>query len=102
MADPLREAREARNAARTALDVRVAQIRQAMSARSIGQRIVAKAKEDASAAATEAADVARESKTIIAGTIALLAGWYLRAPIMGWLTARLHAAPETTKENTHD
>ena len=102
MADPLRQAREARNAARTALDARVAQVKQDVSARSIGQRIAAKAKNDARAAATEAVEVARESKTIIAGAAALIAGWYLRAPILGWLAAHLSGTHETTEETTHD
>lgn len=80
----LEEARDLRDSARARLDARIAFVRADIEARSVGGRIADKAAEEARDALDEALAVAKESKGIIAGTIAALALWLLRNPIIAW------------------
>lgn len=88
LASRLAEHRAARNAARTAHDANLAQVKVDLAARSIGGRIADKARDDALDLADEALAVARESKGIIAGAVGALALWFLRDQVIA-LTARL-------------
>lgn len=77
--------RAARNAARAAFDVRLATIRGDLDARGIGGRIADKLGEDARDMFDEAVEVANHNRGVIAGTIAAVAIWIFRRPIIVWL-----------------
>lgn len=102
----LEEARDLRNSARARLDARLAIVRADVEARSIGGRIADKAAEEARDAMEEALTIARESKGIIAGTIAALALWFLRNPIIAWAEDMLAQLPDAQsspeKENSSE
>lgn len=88
MSDPatqLAQARDARDAAKAAFDAKLAQLRGDSEAQSIGERVQERLGNDARAVFYQALDVASESKGIIAGTVAALALWFLRHPIIAWL-----------------
>lgn len=80
----LAEARAARDGARAEYDASLAQLRGDPAHQTIGERVSDRLKDDARAALDQALDVASESKGIIAGTIAALALWFLRHPIIAW------------------
>jgi len=84
MGEALERAKTARNTAHDALQLQLAQVREDLAARGIGGRIADRAGE----AVADAAEVANENKGIIAGTLAAIALWFLRGPIIG-LVARL-------------
>ena len=94
--------RDLRNAARGLFDARLAQVKADLAARSPTDRIADKAKGDAMAVAREAAAVARDSKGIIAGTIAALVLWFLRRPIIAGLSSLVQGAPESATANEED
>lgn len=81
-----------RNAARALFERRLAQVKQDLAARGIGGRIADKAKGDALAMADEALAVAKDNKGLIAATIAALAAWAFRKPLIG-LVAQLRPGP---------
>ena len=90
MADlPLEELRVARNTTKAALDARLATLRGEIAERGVGGRIADAAKDEAAAVLAQGLDIARESKGIIAGTVAALALWFLRNPIIAWAEALL-------------
>lgn len=85
MSDPaerFREDRDNRLAARAVFDAGVSQVKGDLAARGIGGRIADKAGDEAKAALGEAIEVAKDSKGIIAGTVAALALWTFRAPLL--------------------
>lgn len=82
--------RAARAGARARLDARLAQIKGDLAARSIGGRITDKARADAVAALEQGTAVARESKGVIAGTIAALVLWAFRAPLIEAFSRLVH------------
>lgn len=83
------ELRSRRNAARAALDARIARVKGDVEARGVGGRIADTVTQEARAGLDQALDIAKESKGIIAGTAALLALWFLRNPIVGWVEGLL-------------
>ena len=82
-----RSERDSRDAARDELDTQIARIRGDMEGRGIGGRIADEASAKAMAALDEAAEIANESKGVIGGTLALLALWFFRRPILDALSA---------------
>lgn len=72
-----------RNAARGLFDRRLARVKEDLAARSVPQRIKAKAQDEVFKAADQAIDVARESKSVIAATAGILTLWFLRKPLIG-------------------
>ena len=98
MADGLAALREARNRARATLDGRLRQLRDALDERGIGGRITDDLKAEARQVGAEALDVAKESKAVIAGTVAALALWFFRLPLLGWLQERIDHATGGEKE----
>lgn len=96
----LEEARDRRDSARARFDARLAIVRADVEARSVGGRIADKAAEEARDAMEEALAVARESKVIIAGTVAALALWFLRNPLIAWAEELLAQLPD--KENSSE
>ena len=85
----LNAARAARDSAREAFDAQMLRLRGDPEARSIGGHLADRLSSDARAAFDQALDVASESKGIIAGTIAALALWFLRGPIITWVEDQL-------------
>ena len=99
----LDEARAARDAARVQFDAQLMRLRGDPAARSIGGRIADRLGEDAQTALDQALDVASESKGIIAATMAALALWFLRNPIIAWIEHQLTSqADETEKAQPDD
>jgi hypothetical protein len=89
LGDELEADRAVRNAARRAFESRLAQVQEDLETRGIGRRIADRLGEEARGTFEEAMDVASESKGIIAGTIAALALWIFRNPIIAWLEGML-------------
>jgi hypothetical protein len=75
---PLERAKAARNAAHDAYARQLAQVREDLAARGVGGRIADRASE----AFAGAAEVANDNKGVVAGTLAALALWLLRGPII--------------------
>ncbi len=98
----LHEARAARDSARAAFDSRLDQVKDDLAARSVGGRIADKLGEEVKAALDQALDVAKESKGIIAGTVAALALWSLRNPIISWAAELLGRDPGNEEESSHE
>ncbi len=97
MAGKLEQAKATRNAARDAFQSQLSQVQDDLTARGIGGRIADRAGE----VVAEAAEVAGEHKGIVAGTIAALAAWFLRGPILE-LLSRLRADREDQERNCED
>jgi len=97
----LDDARDQRDSARARFDARLAIVRADLEARSVGGRIADKIGEEARDALDEAIDVAKESKGVIAGTIAALALWFLRHPIIAW-AEELIGVETPEKENSSE
>lgn len=97
MSGTLEQAKAARNAAHQAFSRQLTQVREDLAARGVGGRIADRAGE----AIAEAAEVANENRGVIAGTVAALAVWFLRGPIIT-LLARLWAASEDEDERNDD
>jgi len=77
----VREARERRDAARAALDTRLALLKP----ENLRSRAIDTARSQAVDALETGLDVARESKGVIAGVVGLLGLWFMRKPLTGWL-----------------
>lgn len=102
LADQLEADRAVRQTAREAFESRLAQVRQDLDERGIGGRIADKIGQEAQDALNEAIDVAEQSKGIIAGTIAALALWFFREPVMAWLEGLIARSPEGNDEGDAD
>lgn len=76
-----------RNAARAVFRSQLAQVRADLAARSIGGRVADRVGRTAADIADEAITVADENRAVIAGTIAALAAWFLRKPIIRGISA---------------
>ncbi|MGE3690421.1 MAG: hypothetical protein AB7F98_03460 [Novosphingobium sp.] len=97
----LAEARQNRDKARTLFDARLASVRSDLEARGVSGRIADKIGEEARDGFDQALDVAKESRGVIAGTIAALALWFLRHPIIAWAEGLIGVdTPE--KENSSE
>lgn len=78
------QARVARDAARAAFEARLEQVKADLSARGIGTRVADRIGGEAVDLIDYTADVVRDSKGIIAGTLAALMLWLFRNPIIAW------------------
>lgn len=96
--------RSARDSARANFDASLEQVKSDFSARSIGSRITGKVQENAKATAVYALDVARENKGIIAGTVAAIALWLFRNPIIEWIERHFgdDDLPETPEDRLEE
>lgn len=74
--------RAARTLAKADFDASLARVRGDLAARGVAGRVVDGAVEETAGVAFEAIDVARANKTVIAGTVAALAAWLLRRPLI--------------------
>ena len=84
--DRLREDRANRQAARALFDTNLGQVQADLKARGIGGRVADKAKEEVSEAVAQGLEIASESKGVIAATLAALALWFFRAPLLRAMT----------------
>lgn len=91
-----------RKAARTLFDTRLEQVKADLAARSIGGRVADKAKGDALALVDETVAVAKNSKGLIAATIAALVAWAFRAPLLGWVATRIAPQAAVQPEAAND
>jgi len=80
----LAEDRANRKAARRLFDSRLTQVKADLAARGVPGRIKAKATDEVAKAIEQGVEVAKESKGIIAGTVAALALWLFREPVLAW------------------
>jgi hypothetical protein len=95
----LEQAKAARVLAHERFQSRLLQVQEDLSARSVGGRIADRAAE----AVDQAVDVAKDSKGVIAGTIAALVLWFFRHPIMDRITRdREEQDDDTTERNIDD
>lgn len=88
------QARAVRDNARAAFNARLEQVKSDLSARSIGERVAGKIGEEAFDALDYTLDVARDSKGIIAGTLAAVVLWVFRNPIIAWVERLLGDSEE--------
>ena len=95
------EDRHNRKAARSLVDTGLTQVKTDLSARGIGGRIKDSVVEEADEALTTGIAVARENKTVVAGTIGLLLVWLLRNPL-GRLLDRIFGSKSETVQDRGD
>jgi len=74
-----------RDTTKQALNSNLAQVKLDLQARGIGGRIADEVVERSKLVFDEATEIAQEHPEVIGGTIAALALWVLRNPILGWL-----------------
>ena len=101
-AQQLADARALRDGAKARFDTQLAQLRGDPEEQTIGSRVAERLGDDAKAAMHQAIDVASESKGIIAGTVAALALWFLRHPIIAWAEHMLGQAADESESETDD
>ena len=94
--------RTARDAARAVFDAHYRELKADLDQRGLGGRIADEAIEQARELFDEAVAVAEEHPGAIGGTIAALALWFLRNPIIGWIEQALGRAPNQRKEHDHE
>ena len=104
LADKVLEDRRLRNAIRRDFDMCLATVKQDLEARGVGGRIADKVGQEAALAIENAKSVAGDNKAVIAGTIATLAVWFLRNPLISWLDSLLSEDndPEGNDENDRE
>lgn len=90
--------RAARDVARAAFDARYGAIKADMEERGLAGRVLDETMEKARGALDEAVDVAESHPGVIGGTIAALALWFLRNPIIAWIEELLGPSMKRTKE----
>ena len=88
-ADRLAKDRTTREAALSAFNANLAQVRTDLEARGIGGRIADQASMEVRAGIDEALAIADDNKGIVAATIAALALWFLRIPLIAGLRSLL-------------
>lgn len=89
------EARARRDAARAALDGRIALFKPA----TLRGRALEMARSQTVDALETGLDIARESKGVIAGVIAALGLWFMRRPLLAWLDGLLGADSDQGEEH---
>jgi len=87
--------RDVRDEARALLTERFNRLKTGLEERGLGQRMADEAAVRARAVATEAIEVANDSRGVVIGTLAVLAAWLLRKPIMNKARAMLPGVQET-------
>lgn len=92
LARQLADDRTNRDAAREVFDGRLSRIRQDLDERSVGGRIADKLTGDAADAVDEAIAIADQNRVVIAGTIAAVAIWVFRNPLIAWVEGLLGKA----------
>lgn len=86
-AEPLLKARKSRRAAHALVREDLKLLQDGLADRPVGQRIKDAAADKLIGAVDTARDVAAENKVVIGGTLAALAAWFLRAPLLRGIEA---------------
>jgi hypothetical protein len=86
--------RAARNRARRRFESRLVRAREDLAPGAIAARLAGGFKRRARDTLDEAVEIADENRTVVAGTIAALAAWFLRKPVISWLDRK----PETDRQ----
>jgi hypothetical protein len=81
--------RAARNRARRIFDSRLAMTRQDMTPSAIANRVAGQLERQAVDTFDEMVEIADENRAVVAGTLAALAIWFLRKPIISLLSGKL-------------
>lgn len=87
-----------RKAARGLFDSRLAQVKTDLAARSVPGRIKAKATDEMAKGIEQGAAIAKESKGIIAGTMAALALWFFREPLWALGKRLIAGQPDSVQD----
>lgn len=95
----LAQTREVRDRARAAFDAQLQQVKDDLAARGVGGRIADRVGQEALMALDHTLEIAGESKGVIAGTLAALALWLLRNPIIALVTGLFDTGEEKDSEN---
>ncbi len=104
----LAEDRATRDAARAMMLTRYGALREELSPDQIKERVSDWLIGDARRAASEVKAVVRENPAVVAGTVAMVAGWLLRRPLgtlgsMAWRTIRSAGAePRSARRRLRD
>jgi len=101
LAKRLESDRAVRNSVRGRFDERLQQVRDDLDARGVGGRIADRISQDARDIFEEGLDVVDQNRGVVAGTIAALAIWFLRNPILASIEKLLRYSGED-KESGHD
>ena len=99
--DRLAKDRTTREAALSAFNANLTQVRTDLEARGIGGRIADQVHMEVRAGIDEALAIADDNKGIVAATIAALALWFLRIPLIAGLRSLL-AGEKADDEKTDD
>jgi len=102
LANKVFEERATRNSVRSAFDARLSQVKTDVEARGVGGRIADRVSEEAREAYEEVLAVAGDNKGVVAGTIAALAIWFLRNPLIASLDRLLIADTDEEEELIDD
>lgn len=95
----LNEAFRARDAAHENFSERLAQIQNDVEERGVGLRIADRLGANVKDAVDDTLDIAAESKTAIAGTVAALAVWLFRKPLINWVYSLFDAERDDDKKD---
>lgn len=106
MPDPesIERLRATRDTARAHFDTSLDRVKSDFGARSVGSRITSKLKEDAKTTADYALDIVRDNKGIVAGTLAAIALWLFRNPLIEWIERHFgdDELPESAEDSLKD
>lgn len=94
--------RAARDAARNQFDNHYQAIKSDVEERGISGRIADEMMAKAKATFDEAVAVVEERPAVVGGTLALLALWFFRAPILAWIKGILGHEADLQEESDRD
>ncbi len=98
----LMQARDTRNGARALLDGQLSALRAELDAKGIRERLTDEAIDKAADVIEQTVEVAKANKAVIAGTIAALALWFLRNPLLTLARKALGQDEAHMEDNTDD
>ena len=98
--DRLEETRARRDAAWASLNDRISALRTGLAERSIPTRIKDAAMDRVIDTVDEAKAVAKDNIPVIGATIALLAGWFFRRPLISMIKSRFGSPADADEDVT--
>ena len=98
--DKLAEARARRDAAWASLNGRITALRTGLAERPIQKRIKDAAMDRVIDMVDEAKAVAKDNIPVIGATLALLAGWFFRRPLMALIKSRFTGSDDADEDVT--
>lgn len=94
--------RAARDAARARFDGRYGSIKSDMEERGVAGRIIDETLATVKEGFDEAVAVAEERPAMVGGTLAILALWIFKGPIIDWATSIFGRQTESQEDSEHD